>query len=179
MAAQLGLNSVEELELAIDEMEGISEEGTAMESDNLAREARVRSAYMEWCKEYNKEQDELRFPQFYKNFLEMEEFAKESGKEMVLNEYADFSEEEYTKMTSEKEEKEAAAAKAKADEAAAAKAKAEEEAAAKAKAAAEKEAAARKEAEARKKAEEEEKKKARAEAGTYTPILLAIYAFYS
>jgi hypothetical protein len=177
LAAQLGLGSVEELEAAIDSMEGISEEGTAIDGDNLAREARVRSAYMDWCKEYGKEQDETRFPQFYSNFLEMEEFAKESGKEMVLNEYADFSEEEYEKLTSEKEEADASAAKAKADEEAAAKAAAQKEAEAKAraekeakeaaaKAAAEKEAASREEAEKKKKAEAEQKKKERAEAGT-------------
>jgi hypothetical protein len=169
LAAQLGLDSVEDLELAIDEMEGISEDGTMMESDNLAREARVRSSYMEWCKEYNKQQDESRFPQFYKNFLEMEQFALESGKDMVLNEYADFTEEEYAKLTSAKEEAEAAASKAKAEEESAAKAKAQEDAAAEAKAAAAKEAAARAQADARKKAEEEERKKARAAAGgSYT-----------
>jgi hypothetical protein len=88
LAAQLGLDSVDELELVIDQMEGISEEGV-LDSDNLAREARVRSAYLAWCKEYSKQPDESRFPQFYDNFLGMEEFAKESGKEMVLNEFAD------------------------------------------------------------------------------------------
>jgi hypothetical protein len=182
LAAQLGLDSVEELELAIDAMEGISEDGTAIEGDNLAREARVRSAYLEWCKEYGKEPDEGRFPQFYDNFLEMEEFAKESGKEMILNEYADFTEEEYSKLASEKEETEAAAAKAKADKEAAEKAAAEKEAAVKAqaekeakeaaaKAAAEKEAAARAEADAKKKAQEEQKQKERAEAGMCKSIV--------
>jgi membrane protein involved in colicin uptake len=152
---QLGLDSVQELELAIDEMEGISEDGTMMASDNLAREARVRSAYMEWCKEYNKQQNESRFPQFYKNFLEMEVFAKESGKDMVLNEYADFTEEEFAKMTSAKEAAGVAASLAKAKEEADAKRKV---------------AAARAEAEAKQKAEEEEKKKARVEAGrSYVP----------
>jgi membrane protein involved in colicin uptake len=152
---QLGLDSVQDLELAIDEMEGISEDGTMMASDNLAREARVRSAYMEWCKEYNKQQNESRFPQFYKNFLEMEVFAKESGKDMVLNEYADFTEEEFAKLTSAKEEAGVAASLAKAKEEADAKRKM---------------AAARAEAEAKQKAEEEEKKKARLEAGrSYLP----------
>ena len=169
-------------------MEGISEEGTAIDGDNLAREARVRSSYIAWCKEYGKEQDETRFPQFYSNFLEMEEFAKESGKEMVLNEYADFSEEEYTKLTSSKEDAEVSAAKAKADEEAAAKAAAQKEAeakaaaekeakAAEAKAAAEKEAAVKAEADKKKKAEEEAKKKERAEAGTYDFVYAIRFVF--
>ena len=98
LAAQLGLGSVEELEAAIDAMEGISEDGSIMEGDNLAREARVRSAYLEWCKEYGKESDETRFQQFFKNFLDMEEYAKESGKEMSLNEYADCTEKEYAAL---------------------------------------------------------------------------------
>jgi hypothetical protein len=89
---------VEELEAAIDEMEGIAPDGGVIEGDNLAREARVRSAYLEWCKEYGKESDETRFQQFSKNFLDMEEFAKETGKEMSLNEYADCTEKEYAAL---------------------------------------------------------------------------------
>jgi hypothetical protein len=98
LAKQLGLESVEELEAAIDEMDGIAPDGGPLEGDNLAREARVRSAYLDWCKEYGKESDETRFQQFSSNYLEMEEFAKESGKEMALNEYADCTEEEYAAM---------------------------------------------------------------------------------
>ena len=104
MAAKLGLGSVEELEVAIDSMEGIADDGGELEKDNLAREARIRSAYIEWCKEYGKPQDESRFPQFATNFLAMEEFAKEAGKDMVLNEYADCTEEEYARLTAKKTE---------------------------------------------------------------------------
>jgi hypothetical protein len=89
---------VEELEEIIDSMEGIGPDGGPLEGDNLAREARVRSAYLDWCKEYGKESDEARFQQFSSNYLEMEEFAKESGKEMGLNEFADCTEEEYAAM---------------------------------------------------------------------------------
>lgn len=183
----MGLDSIDDLEAAIDSMEGISPDGTEMmaEGDNLAREARVRSAYLEWCKEYNKATDESRFPQFMSNFLDMEEYAKESGKDMILNEYADFTEEEYTAFTAgsetttttttaveeaasvvaapkidEAELAAAAAAKA-AAEAKAAAIKAEKEAAAKAEA--EKIAAARAEREAKAaaiKAEEQKKRKA-------------------
>lgn len=186
MAAQLGLESIEELEAAIDEMEGIAPDG-GLAGDNLAREARVRSAYLGWCKEYGKEPNETRFQQFSTNFLEMEEYAQESGKEMTLNEYADCNEEEYAalmagqdavkeaetaiKAASEQmDTKGAAAAEAAAKATEAAKKKAEEEEAKKAAeaAAAQKaEAAAKKKAEidAKKKAAEEEKKKIVAEKG--------------
>mmetsp|Transcript_113261 Transcript_113261/g.222092 ORF Transcript_113261/g.222092 Transcript_113261/m.222092 type:complete len:476 (+) Transcript_113261:75-1502(+) len=180
LAAQLGLGSVEELEAAIDSMDGIAPDGGALEGDNLAREARVRSAYLDWCKEYKKEPDEARFQQFSINFLDMEEFAKESGKEMTLNEYADCTEEEYVAlMEGEAAVKEAESAiqaadeemnsKAKAAEAAAAaeaaKKKAAEEAEAKKRAEQEAAAAAAKKAEeeAKKKKEEELKKKKAAE----------------
>ena len=98
LAQQLGMESVEELEAAIDAMQGIAEDGSEIESDNLAREARLRSAYMDWCKEYGKESDETRFKQFSKNYLTMEEYAQQSGKELLLNEFADCTEEEYAKL---------------------------------------------------------------------------------
>lgn len=195
LAEKLGLDSVEELEAAIDSMEGIAPDGGKLEGDNLAREARVRSAYLNWCKEYGKGPDESRFQQFSTNYLEMEEYAKETGKEMALNEYADCTEEEYTAMmegqdaveeaesaikAAEDEMKGKEATDAKAEDKAAADAKAAKEAAAKeaekeeekkkaAEAAAKKreEEAAKKNAEieAKKKAEEEEKQKMLAEKG--------------
>merc|ERR1712194_935974 len=108
LATQLGLDGVEELENAIDALQGIGPDGTELDDENLAREARVRSAYLDWCKEYGKTSDETRFPQFYKNFLEMEDFAKDTGKEMVINKYADCTEDEYNTMINEggEEEKE-------------------------------------------------------------------------
>lgn len=161
-------------------MEGIAPDGGAIEGDSLAREARVRSTYMDWCKEYGKESDEVRFQQFFKNYLDMEEFSKETGKEMALNEYADCTEEEYMAlMESEKAVKEAESAiqaaedgmssKA-ADDAADAKKAADEEAMTKkkqadeAKARAAEVAAAKKaEIDAKKKAEADVKKKAEEE----------------
>jgi hypothetical protein len=108
LAAQLGLESVEELENAIDKLEGIAPDGGSLEDENLPREARVRSAYLDWCKEFGKEGDESRFSQFMSNYLEMEDFSKDSGKEMTLNAYADFTEEEYVAMTSGADGKKAA-----------------------------------------------------------------------
>ena len=98
MAKTLGLESVEELEAALDSMDGIAEDGGELESDNIAREARVRSAYLGWCKDNGKKPDESRFPAFSNNFLTMENYSKETGKEMILNKYADFTEAEYKAM---------------------------------------------------------------------------------
>lgn len=98
LAEQLGMSSIEELEEAIDAMEGIDTDGGSIDTSDV-REARVRSAYLEWCKEYGKEPDESRFPTFTTNFLAMEEYAQENNREMVLNKYADCTEEEYRGIT--------------------------------------------------------------------------------
>ena len=99
------------MEQAIDSMQGIGEEGVEIENDDMAREARIRSAYMDWVKEYGKESDETRFKVFFDNFLTMEKFAEESGKEMSLNQYADCTEAEY-KAATEADAKKAEASKA-------------------------------------------------------------------
>ena len=92
------MESIEELEQAIDAMDGIDTDGGEIDTSDV-REARVRSAYLDWCKEYGKTADESRFPTFSSNFLAMEEYAKENGREMVLNKYADCTEEEYRELT--------------------------------------------------------------------------------
>ena len=100
LAKKLGLESVEELEIALDALEGIAEDGGELEDGGeISREARVRSAYLEWCKDYDKEPDEGRFPQFSSNYLAMETYAKENDKEMTLNKFADCTEEEYIQIT--------------------------------------------------------------------------------
>lgn len=138
----------------MDTMEGVAEDGGEL-TDGLAREARIRSSYIQWCKDNDKEPDEARFPTFSSNFLAMEEYATESGKEMSLNAYADMTEEEYLAATSKPEPAPAPAKKTPAKKAPApapvakvkteAEKKAEEAAAAKKKAA--DEAKAKKEAE--------------------------------
>ena len=157
MAKKLGYDSVEELEVAMDTMEGIADDGSAL-TDGLAREARVRSAYIQWCKENGKEPDEKRFPTFESNYLAMEEYAAEAGKEMSLNQYADLTEEEYLAATSKAEtapEAEAPAPAAKVEDKAKAEAdaKRKEEADRKAKEAAERQQKAAAEAKARREAE--------------------------
>jgi len=98
LAQALGLESIEELEEAIDAIQGIDAEGVEVDTSDV-REVRVRAAYMDWCKEYGKSPDETRFPTFSSNFLAMEEYANENGREMVLNKYADCTEEEYRQLT--------------------------------------------------------------------------------
>lgn len=179
MAALLGLASVDELEAAIDSMDGIADDGSEY---NIAREARVRSAYLGWCKEYEKTPDESRFPTFSSNFLEMEAFAKNQGKQMALNEYADCTEDEYAALTSgaaEARAKAAAAAKEREARREAEMMAANEKKAAEQKASAEQRAAEQKAAEERKASLEQERqelavkrKKAAEERGKHASAIL-------
>jgi membrane protein involved in colicin uptake len=159
------LESIEELEVALDAMEGIAEDGGELDPTNVSREARLRAAYMDWCKEYGKESNEARFQTFTSNYLAMEEYAKENGKTMQLNMYADCTEEEYVALTSGAVNGLAAEDVSEAELDAEAQAKAEEEAK---KAAEEAKAKAEKEAEEEslkaEKAAEEAKAKKEAEA---------------
>jgi hypothetical protein len=102
LAKKLGLESVDELEVALDSMSGIAADGGELETGNIAREARVRSAYLGWCKDFGKKPDESRYPAFVDNFLTMEKFAQESGKAMNLNEYADCTEEQFKALAPKK-----------------------------------------------------------------------------
>lgn len=109
-------------------LDGVAPDGGELESNtDISREARIRSAYMEWCNSYNKEPDESRFRTFSKNFLTMEQYSKEEGKKMQLNKFADCTEAEYATLREK--------AKAAPVDDAIAKEKAEAEAAAKAEAA--------------------------------------------
>ena len=83
-------------------MEGIAADGSELDTTNISREARLRDAYMKWCKDFDKEMDESRFAQFTENYLAMEQYAKENNKEMELNKYADCSEKEYIQLTTRK-----------------------------------------------------------------------------
>jgi hypothetical protein len=66
-----------------------------MESAEEKNNSRVRSIYLDWCRDYGKEVNEMRYPIFRSNFILMEAFAKESGKPIELNEWYDCTEEEY------------------------------------------------------------------------------------
>jgi hypothetical protein len=67
----------------------------SVDPDDPEVRKRVRAAYSNWCKEYNKDADEGRFPRFKSNYLKMEQIAWEQGREVTLNEFADCSPEEY------------------------------------------------------------------------------------
>ena len=70
------------------------------ETDPEAR--RIRSAYLQWCERYKKQVDESRYPQFVSNFKVMQSIALKGGKPMHLNEYADFTGQEYEAMLQQK-----------------------------------------------------------------------------
>jgi len=103
LAEKLGLDSVEELETAMDAMDGIAEDGGEVDPANISLDIDVRSAYINWCKEYEKETDESRYPTFMFNYLTMDQLAKESSKTMELNMYADYTEEEFVALRSTEE----------------------------------------------------------------------------
>jgi len=57
-------------------------------------DARIRLAYIDWCRKYDKIVDDSRFQTFLSNFLTKEKYCKEKGWEMVLDEYTDCTMEE-------------------------------------------------------------------------------------
>jgi hypothetical protein len=67
----------------------------ALPSEDPASESLMLSIYIDWCKTHKKWPDRQRFITFSSNFNRLEKFAEESGKEMTLSEYADFTPEEY------------------------------------------------------------------------------------
>lgn len=99
LAEKLGLESVEDLEAAIDAIDGIAEDGTEVDTTNSSEDVDVRSAYLSWCEEFGKEIDEAKYPNFMLNYLAAYNLAKESGNEMTLNMYADLTEAEFVAAT--------------------------------------------------------------------------------
>ena len=78
-----------------------AEEAKRKEADE---ELRIRSAYLDWCVEFAKTPDKERIKQFKQNYLMLEGAAKEEGKELKLNGYADYTAVEYQFEMQEKEE---------------------------------------------------------------------------
>ena len=68
-------------------------------ADDPETRRRVRAAYSNWCRTYNKEPDEGRFPKFKSNYVIMEKLAREQGREVKLNEFADCTPDEYAKAS--------------------------------------------------------------------------------
>ncbi len=84
----------------IREIESRAEDRKESILTTMSKEARIRSAYSEWCKKYNKRPDETRFATFSLNYLFMEDYARENNKEMILNRFADCTEDEYISIMS-------------------------------------------------------------------------------
>jgi hypothetical protein len=61
---------------------------------------RIQRAYREWCEYYGKVQDEKRFVVFAANFVAVDKYHKQTMKPLVLNEFADMTEEEYQRHLS-------------------------------------------------------------------------------
>lgn len=96
LAAELGADGIEELEEAID---AAGEEGDDGADAEAVASGRVREAYEGWCAKYGKEADEGRYPTFCANYLAMETYSRDKGREMFLNKYADCTQEEYLALT--------------------------------------------------------------------------------
>merc|ERR1711935_763406 len=60
---------------------------------------RIRTDYVQWLSDNEKELDEERYQVFAKNYVALEKFAKANGRELVLNAYADCTEQEYRTRT--------------------------------------------------------------------------------
>ena len=76
-------------------LEDPASETMALPSDDLTSESLVLSIYIDWCKTHQKWPNRQRFDNFSSNYKTLEEFAMETGEEMTLSEYVDFTEEEY------------------------------------------------------------------------------------
>ena len=89
---------------------GLLLSATVTDTDvSVPYDAAARLAYDEWCQKYNKPQDSKRYVFFKKNYetitvanVAAKKQARETGQEqaaiLTLNEYGDFSEEEYKAM---------------------------------------------------------------------------------
>jgi len=68
---------------------------TIYPDEPLAQAHRIQQAYREWCEFYGKIPNKERLGVFATNFLAVQEFHEKTGRPLVLNEFADLTEEEY------------------------------------------------------------------------------------
>jgi hypothetical protein len=68
-----------------------------VDTPQVVVEDRIRTAYAEWCQYFNKAMEESRLEIFSMHFCEAEEYVRDTGAALflMLNEYADLTEEEY------------------------------------------------------------------------------------
>ena len=92
--SNLGLKNMDELNTVMQTIDLIT---SASENvDNiLERKAKIRTAYLDWCNDYNKPVDEKRFLIFCDNYEKFERYFEERGMSIRLNQYADCTETEY------------------------------------------------------------------------------------
>uniref|UniRef100_A0A7S4ARE0 Cathepsin propeptide inhibitor domain-containing protein n=1 Tax=Pseudo-nitzschia australis TaxID=44445 RepID=A0A7S4ARE0_9STRA len=67
--------------------------------ESLAQAHRIQQAYREWCEFYGKIPSRERLGVFASNFLAVQEFHEKTGRPLVLNQFADLTEEEYLQGT--------------------------------------------------------------------------------
>jgi hypothetical protein len=69
------------------------------EDESEGRWDPIRRIYSDWCKQYEKEPDESRYPTFSTNFLALAQHCSNTGTEITLNEYADCTQDEYLELS--------------------------------------------------------------------------------
>lgn len=82
------------------EAEYLQQKAQASVSSVSPNKDRIQRAYREWCEYYGKIQDEKRFVVFAANFAAVDKYHKQTKKPLVLNEFADMTEEEYQRHLS-------------------------------------------------------------------------------
>jgi Cathepsin propeptide inhibitor domain (I29) len=75
----------------------LNEYADMTEDEYRLGEGRIRIGYKEWCAFYHKTHDEERYSIFARHFKIVENHSRETGASLMLNEYADMTEEEYTR----------------------------------------------------------------------------------
>jgi hypothetical protein len=66
--------------------------------DNSEDAMLIRSEYNAWLKRYGKTANESRYPTFKANVLALLEYGRQTGKRFLLNEFAEYSAEEFAQM---------------------------------------------------------------------------------
>lgn len=69
----------------------------SVETEGFLDEDRIREAYRQWCEFYGRSYDEKRFQTFSSNFVAVEKYHLQTKQPLVLNEFADMTEQEYRK----------------------------------------------------------------------------------
>ena len=87
------LESTDALQAAFEDFKDFSKNAS---SASIADQ--VKNTYKEWCKFYDKKYEEARLDTFAANLKKVQDYNKETGKDVKLNRYADLTAEEYAKV---------------------------------------------------------------------------------